>query len=244
VVADRPLSPLPAPPARHDLASYVLMGAVLLLVLQPGPLPALLVGLLVYELSGTSWQRAARLAAFRRVVFAQVRIAALSAVTWLYLGVALPLLGVDPPFPKTLILVTFVCGLQPVVGNLISNTVIVIVSLGHSLAVLRSLSYLGIIHRLVPGRRHHRLASIPKAWELLVAIAGDGSRFRYSRPDCRTDLLRLCKGRTERTRLDLVAPGKALFAALLLLDQWRGARTVNSRMAGVRGCNTPFRPYR
>ena len=43
--------------------------------------------------------------------------------------VLLPLLGINLPLTKTIILVTFVVGLLPVVGNLISNTVIVIVSL-------------------------------------------------------------------------------------------------------------------
>lgn len=120
-------------------------------------------------------QRIVRLAsAFRRVVFAQVRIAALNAFfTWLYLGVALPLLGVDLPFLKTLIIVTFVCGLLPVLGNLISNTVIVIVSLNHSVGIAAaSLGYLVIIHKLeyflnagIIGSRIHT-----KAWELLVAM--------------------------------------------------------------------------
>lgn len=119
--------------------------------------------------------RAQRLAtAFRRVVFAQVRIAALNAFfTWLYLGIALPLLGIHLPFLKTLILVTFVCGLLPVLGNLISNTVIIVVSLNHSVGVAAaSLSYLVIIHKLEyflnAGIIGSRIRT--KAWELLVAM--------------------------------------------------------------------------
>lgn len=112
--------------------------------------------------------------AFRRVVFAQVRIAALNAfLTWLYLGLALPLLGIHLPFLKTLILVTFVCGLLPVIGNLISNTVIIIVSLNHSVSVaIASLSYLVVIHKLEyflnAGIIGSRIRT--KAWELLVAM--------------------------------------------------------------------------
>lgn len=119
--------------------------------------------------------RTRRLAnAFRRVVFAQVRIAALNAFfTWLYLGLALPLLGIHLPFLKTLILVTFVCGLLPVLGNLISNTVIIVVSLNHSVGVaLASLSYLVVIHKLEyflnAGIIGSRIRT--KAWELLVAM--------------------------------------------------------------------------
>jgi hypothetical protein len=70
--------------------------------------------------------------AFRRVVFAQVRISALNALlTWIYLALVLPAFGVQLPFVKTMVLVTFVVGLLPVLGNLISNTIIVIISLSH-----------------------------------------------------------------------------------------------------------------
>jgi predicted PurR-regulated permease PerM len=96
-------------------------------------------------------ERVARLGdAFRRVVFAQVRISAINAVlTGLYLAVALPLFGVSLPLTKTMIAVTFVVGLLPVVGNLVSNTIVVIVSLAHSPAVaLSSLGFLIVVHKL------------------------------------------------------------------------------------------------
>jgi predicted PurR-regulated permease PerM len=120
-------------------------------------------------------ERAERLSnAFRRVVFAQVRIAAINAFfTWLYLGVALPLMGVELPLLKTLVAVTFFCGLLPVVGNLISNTVIVLVSLNHSFGVaVGSLAYLVVIHKLeyflnarIIGSQIHT-----RAWELLLVM--------------------------------------------------------------------------
>ena len=67
-------------------------------------------------------------AAFRSVVFAQVRISALNtALTGLYLLGPVSLLGVQLPLTKTLIAVTFIAGLLPVIGNLISNTAIVVV---------------------------------------------------------------------------------------------------------------------
>ena len=111
---------------------------------------------------------------FRRVVFAQVRIAAINAFfTGVYLAVILPLLGIQLPLVKTMIAITFVVGLIPVVGNLISNTVIVIVSLSQSLGVaIGSLAYLVVIHkfeyflnaRIVGGQIR------ANAWELLITM--------------------------------------------------------------------------
>ena len=67
--------------------------------------------------------------AFRGIVFAQVRISALNTLlTAIYLGLVLPYFGINLPFLKTMIAVTFLVGLLPVIGNLISNTVIVLVS--------------------------------------------------------------------------------------------------------------------
>jgi len=112
--------------------------------------------------------------AFRRIVFAQVRIASINATfTAIYLGFVLPLMGVQLPLVKTMVAITFVVGLIPVAGNLISNTIIVIVSLSQSLGVaLGSLLYLVVIHkleyflnaRIVGGQIR------ANAWELLIAM--------------------------------------------------------------------------
>ena len=68
--------------------------------------------------------------AFDKVVFAQVKISALNtALTAIYLLVALPLFGIHLPMATLLILLTFAVGMLPVVGNLVSNTVIVVISL-------------------------------------------------------------------------------------------------------------------
>lgn len=120
-------------------------------------------------------ERTVRLSrSFRRVVFAQVWIAALNtALTALYLVVALPLMGVDLPLTKTLIAVTFVCGLLPVLGNLISNTIIVVVSLSQSLIVaIGSLTYLIVIHKVEYFLNARIIGSRirARAWEMLVAM--------------------------------------------------------------------------
>src|SRR5262249_33674148 len=112
--------------------------------------------------------------AFRRVVFAQVRISALNtALTAIYLVGILPLAGIHLPLTKTMIALTFIVGLLPVIGNLISNTVIVVVSLSASVyAALGSLLFLILIHKLeyfVNARIiGHRIKA--RAWELLVAM--------------------------------------------------------------------------
>ena len=112
--------------------------------------------------------------AFRRVVFAQVRIAALNTVfTAIYLAGILPLLDIHLPFAKTLIVLTFIVGLLPVVGNLISNTVIVVVSLSVSLQVaLGSLAFLIIVHKLeyFLNARIVGAQIRASAWELLLAM--------------------------------------------------------------------------
>ena len=130
---------------------------------QPGPLARAL------EARVTILSRS-----FRRVVFGQVRISALNTLlTGLYLAVVLPLFGVNLPLIKTMIAVTFVAGLLPVLGNLISNTVIVVVSLSLSFYVaLASLAFLVAIHkleyfinaRIIGGQIRAR------AWELLLAM--------------------------------------------------------------------------
>lgn len=87
---------------------------------------------------------------FRRIVFAQLRISALNTVlTSAYLLVVLPLMGIHLPLTETMILVTFLAGLIPIVGNLISNAVIVIISLRYSWEVaVGSLAFLVVIHKL------------------------------------------------------------------------------------------------
>jgi predicted PurR-regulated permease PerM len=112
--------------------------------------------------------------AFRRVVFGQVRVSLVNTIlTSVYLAIVLPLFGVHLPFTKTIIAITFVAGLLPVVGNLISNSVIFIVGLSVSLPVaLGALAYLVVIHKLeyfinarIIGSQIHA-----HAWELLLAM--------------------------------------------------------------------------
>ena len=112
--------------------------------------------------------------AFRRVVFAQVRIAALNSVlTALYLLIILPLVGVHLPLVKTMVGFTFLVGLLPVVGNLISNAAIVILSLSVSVPVaVASLVFLVVIHKLEYFLNAHLMGAQIRAhaWELLLSM--------------------------------------------------------------------------
>jgi predicted PurR-regulated permease PerM len=119
--------------------------------------------------------RCARLAdAFHNIVFAQIKISLVNtAFTAIFLVVVLPLFGQHLPLTKTLIVITFIVGLLPVIGNLISNTFITIVGLSVGLYVgLGALAFLILIHkleyflnaRIVGGQIRAR------AWELLVAM--------------------------------------------------------------------------
>ena len=112
--------------------------------------------------------------AFDKVVFAQVKISALNTtLTAFYLIVILPICGIYLPMVTLLILLTFVAGLLPVVGNLISNTTIVLISLGVSPAVgAASLLFLVVIHKLEYFTNARIVGGEVKAsvWELLTAM--------------------------------------------------------------------------
>ncbi len=112
--------------------------------------------------------------AFDKVVFAQVKISGLNtALTAIYLLIALPLFGIHLPMAAILVLLTFAVGMLPVVGNLVSNSLIVVISLGVSPAVgAASLLFLVLIHKAeyfmnarIVG---HEVQAT--AWELLSAM--------------------------------------------------------------------------
>ncbi|MCY1238445.1 hypothetical protein D9M72_511830 [compost metagenome] len=112
--------------------------------------------------------------AFSQFIFAQIQISTINTLlTALYLLLVLPLFGVHLPLSKTLVVITFVAGLLPVLGNLISNTAIVVASLSVSLPIaVASLVFLVVIHKLeyflnarIIGARIQAAA-----WELLVVM--------------------------------------------------------------------------
>lgn len=112
--------------------------------------------------------------AFHRVVFAQARIAAINAVlAALYLLLFLPLLGIHLPMAKTIVILTFVVDLIPIIGNLVSNSVIVVLSLTTSLwVVAASFAFLVFVHEMeyFLGARVVGSQIQARTWELLLAM--------------------------------------------------------------------------
>ncbi|MFD1259573.1 AI-2E family transporter [Entomomonas asaccharolytica] len=150
----------------------VLIGMVLgaIIALQPTPSPNTL-----RPLAEALFTRVSRFAqAFHDIVFAQIKISMLNTFfTAIFLLTVPHIFGEHLPLVKTLILLTFIVGLLPVIGNLISNTVIFIVAMSVSFWVASCvLLYLILIHkleyflnaRIVGGQIRAR------AWELLIAM--------------------------------------------------------------------------
>jgi predicted PurR-regulated permease PerM len=129
----------------------------------------------VGPLAAALGQRCQRLAeAFHNIVFAQVKISLINTVfTAIFLLGALPLFGIHLPLAKTLVVLTFIVGLLPVVGNLLSNTAVTIVALSVSLGVaFAALGFLIVIHKL-EYFLNARIVGIQinaRAWELLIAM--------------------------------------------------------------------------
>lgn len=151
----------------HILIGMVIGALVALRGTQPSESPN--------PLARALTERAARIASsFRRVVFAQIRISFVNTVfTGIYLMVVLPAMGVHLQFAKTMVVITFIVGLLPVIGNLISNTVIVVVSLSHSPYVaIASLTFLVVIHKLEYFLNARIIGTQiqARAWELLTAM--------------------------------------------------------------------------
>jgi predicted PurR-regulated permease PerM len=112
--------------------------------------------------------------AFHDIVFAQVKISAINTLfTAIFLLIVLPLFGTSLPFAKSLVVATFVVGLLPVIGNLISNTLIFVIGLSVSLGVaIAALVFLIVIHKLeyFLNARIVGTQIRARAWELLIAM--------------------------------------------------------------------------
>jgi len=112
--------------------------------------------------------------AFSDVVAAQLRIATINTIlTAIYLLLVLPLLGQDVPLASTLVALTFFASLLPIIGNLISNTAIVLVSLTVSPWLgLVSLSFLIGVHKFEYFLNAHIVGTRIRVqtYELLAAM--------------------------------------------------------------------------
>ncbi|MFP1722922.1 AI-2E family transporter [Lonsdalea quercina] len=113
-------------------------------------------------------------ASFRNIVFAQVKISLVNTIlSAIFILGILPAFGIHLPFSKTLVVLTFVFGLLPVVGNLISNAMVFISALSISLpTALIALLYLMLIHKLEYFLNAQIVGTRIKAhaWEILLAM--------------------------------------------------------------------------
>ncbi len=111
---------------------------------------------------------------FRFVVFAQVKVAAFnSSIIAIFLFIACPIIGWNIPYSKTLILLTFLCGLLPIIGNLIANSVTFIIALTVSLpAAISALVISMLIHKLEYLIISKSLGADigSDVWELLIVL--------------------------------------------------------------------------
>ncbi len=111
---------------------------------------------------------------FEQVFLGQGKIAVINASsTACYLMLALPLAGIQLPFVKTIVLLTLAMGFIPVLGNLISNFVIVVVSASVGFAAaMASLVFLVVLHKAEYFLAARIMGSQinAKAWELLMAM--------------------------------------------------------------------------
>jgi len=112
--------------------------------------------------------------AFERIVFAQVRIAAINTLfTGIYILVVLPMAGIHLPLSKSMVAITFFAGLLPIVGNLMSNSILVVIALSVSFhTAVASLVFLIVIHKMEYFLNAKIIGSQiqARAWELLVAM--------------------------------------------------------------------------
>jgi predicted PurR-regulated permease PerM len=111
---------------------------------------------------------------FRFVVFAQVKVAAFnSSIIAIFLFIASPIVGWQIPYAKTLVLLTFICGLLPIIGNLIANSVTFIIALTVSLpAAITALVISMLIHKLEYLIISKSLGADigSDVWELLIVL--------------------------------------------------------------------------
>jgi predicted PurR-regulated permease PerM len=154
------------------LSVHVLVGMVIgaLVSLRVGPALSQM-----HPLAAALIERVRRFAeAFRRIVFAQVRISFVNTIfTGIFLFLILPLFGVRLPLTNFLVAITFFTGLLPIIGNLISNTLITIVSLSVSIYVaIAALIFLVVLHKLEYFLNARIVGSQiqARAWELLLAM--------------------------------------------------------------------------
>jgi predicted PurR-regulated permease PerM len=143
---------------------------------------------------------------FRQVMAAQVIISLINAV--LTLGLML-VLGI--PHKLALTVLVFIFGLLPIIGNLISNTLICLSALLWSgpLQVIATLAFLVIIHKLeyfLNGKIIGNIVKLPMYLTLLALILGE-ALFHISGMILSIPVILFIRFELSRIRLDSTAGG-------------------------------------
>ncbi|WHL25063.1 MAG: AI-2E family transporter [Candidatus Blochmannia vicinus] len=112
--------------------------------------------------------------AFRNIVFAQIKISLVNTLlTSVMIFILLPLIEKSLPLGKTLIIITFILGMLPIIGNLISNIMITISALSISLSIgMIMFIYLILIHKLEYFLNAEIIGNRINAnpWELILSM--------------------------------------------------------------------------
>jgi len=110
---------------------------------------------------------------FARIASAQIKVSLFNTFITAFYLMTLLLLGRQIPFMTTLIVVTFLLGLIPIVGNIVTNAVLVILSLG----VSGGTAIVSLVFVLAVSKLQYVLTSRlvgsevdSQAWEILLAI--------------------------------------------------------------------------
>lgn len=112
--------------------------------------------------------------AFRNIVFAQIKISSINTLlTSIMIFIFFPLFGQSLPLQKTLIIITFILGLLPIIGNVISNILTTIAALSISLSMGTIMFiYLILIHKLEYFLNAEIIGNRINAnpWELILSM--------------------------------------------------------------------------
>lgn len=112
--------------------------------------------------------------AFHNIVFAQIKISSINTLlTSIMIFLFFPVFSQSLPLGKTLVILTFILGLLPIVGNLISNVMITISALSVSFSIgITMFVYLVLIHKLEYFLNAKIIGSRINAnpWELILAM--------------------------------------------------------------------------
>lgn len=112
--------------------------------------------------------------AFHNIVFAQIKISSVNTfLTSIMIFIIFPLFAQPLPLKKTLIIITFILGLLPIIGNIVSNILITIAALSISLSMgIIMFIYLILIHKLEYFLNAEIIGNKINAnpWELILAM--------------------------------------------------------------------------